>query len=289
MNIVAVVIWYNPEYIVLNNIKTYCRFFNKIFIIDNSDVNNSDLAKEIPNAEYYSCGTNLGIAKALNIGCSKAYKEGYNWCITMDQDSYFSENVVEKYIKLVEVYNKTNKQYGSFTPSLDLKPTNMYDLFIKLIKPIYKKFFSKSKEREVSFCITSGNIINLEVWKKLDGFDSDLFIDGVDIDFSIRLRKIGYKILQIRTINLHHSLGDFRFTFFRKDTHSDFRLYYMIRNSLYIQEKHPEEKEYFQNQIKKLYKDKCVFSFHRKKHLEIFQQAKNDSNVMIKKLKCNNI
>jgi hypothetical protein len=73
MKIVPVIVWYNPQKITgrgaIDNIKTYSSYFENIIIIDNSECNNKHLLEMIDNASYYPNYENLGIAKALNIGC----------------------------------------------------------------------------------------------------------------------------------------------------------------------------------------------------------------------------
>ena len=98
----AVIVWYKPQEMhsptASEAILTYASFFSKIYIIDNSDNDNSEIAKLIPNAIYIPNRSNLGIAAALNIGCAQALKDGFEWCMTMDQDSFFDTNEITRYI-----------------------------------------------------------------------------------------------------------------------------------------------------------------------------------------------
>ena len=60
---------------------------------------------------------NLGIATALNIGVKEGLRQGYNWILTMDQDSKCSKDIVEK---MFEVYNgieeKREKRHIKYFP-----------------------------------------------------------------------------------------------------------------------------------------------------------------------------
>lgn len=87
--------------------------------------------------------------------------------------------------------------------------------------------------------MTSGNIVNLEIFSKLKGFKDFLFIDGVDIEYCLNLKKNGYKIMRCNTIELTHDLGNiFYRNFLGKefmcDNHNYLRVYYMTRNYRYI-------------------------------------------------------
>lgn len=146
MKLCSITVWYNPDETCLSNILTYSSFVETCYIIDNSDNDNSQLTNSINNAVYLPNLDNLGIAKALNIGCSNAIKDGFEWCVTMDQDSSWSNEQFEKYLCIVS--SLTSDRCVSFVPNISV---------------------SKNSEEviKVNKDITSGNIIKLSVWKKL--------------------------------------------------------------------------------------------------------------------------
>jgi rhamnosyltransferase len=87
--------------------------------------------------------------------------------------------------------------------------------------------------------ITSGNLLNLEIWKTLDGFEQKLFIDEVDNDYCLKANLNGFKIIRFINIPLVHELGQNKeVTFFFKKytiiTHPPIRAYYIFRNNFYI-------------------------------------------------------
>ncbi|MBO6101265.1 MAG: glycosyltransferase, partial [Spirochaetaceae bacterium] len=77
-------------------------FFKHIYIVDNSDIDNRELSEKITNSIYISNGKNLGIAEALNIGCSAAYNEGFEYCMTMDQDSVWDVDNLRSYLDEID-------------------------------------------------------------------------------------------------------------------------------------------------------------------------------------------
>ena len=285
MNIAAVVVWYNPTSLSNKNtasqrIKTYSCFVDKVYIIDNSESDNSKLASEIINAEYYFSGKNLGIAAALNIGCKKALEAGYEWCITMDQDSYWDNNEFEIYIESIKkILNKNDTRIVSFSPRLKMPIKSMNDIFVNILRPIYYRYCKPPEYENLDRCITSGNIIKLITWQEISGFDERLFIDGVDFDFCFRLQEKGYKIVWVRTARMNHSIGDDKFRLFRHNNHNDFRLYYMIRNSLYLSKRFPN-KYYFALDFK-YYLNNCLFTYHPKNKYKLIKKAETDAKLLI--------
>jgi rhamnosyltransferase len=73
----------------------------------------------IDNVLYYPNYQNFGIAKALNIGCQKALDEGYEWVLTMDQDSFWSNpEELQRYIQFSEKLYLNNAKNISFSPGM---------------------------------------------------------------------------------------------------------------------------------------------------------------------------
>lgn len=109
MNLSATVILYNPQEIgisrVIKNIQSWSSYCKKIYIIDNSPYKTTDteiICNSIENSFYIYNGNKGGIAGAQNKACEQAVKDGFDWIMTMDQDSIFDSNDIKKYIQLVE-------------------------------------------------------------------------------------------------------------------------------------------------------------------------------------------
>ena len=219
MRLSAVTVWYNPDESCVKNILTYSFGVEKCYIIDNSDSDNSELSSKITNAVYLPNMANLGIAKALNIGCEKALTDGFEWCMTMDQDSSWESEQLQIYLGAVE--KKVSQKAVSFAPAVS------------------KHDFGKS-EIPVNKVITSGNVINLGVWNEVGRFYEPFFIDEVDNEFCYRVREHDYEILQIQSVHMNHHLGDERKHVLPLLCHSGVRLYYMVRNALFIKNMHPQ-------------------------------------------------
>ena len=80
MKICGVVVLYNPDDDINNKIKSYINIIDKLFVVDNSNQDNSNILKKNKKIEYIWNKGNVGIAKALNIAAEKAYSEKYK-CI----------------------------------------------------------------------------------------------------------------------------------------------------------------------------------------------------------------
>lgn len=230
MDISAGIVLFNPDIKRLKeNIDAVIVQCAHVYLVDNGSGNIDEvleLLKEYKKSKIsVICNAkNHGIAKALNQLASAAQKDGYEWLLTLDQDSVSPCNIIEEFEKYI-----TYQDIGILCPVI-------YD------RNKGEEIKAKKGSIEIDECITSGSLLNIKAWNKIGGFDENLFIDGVDFDICYRLKKNGYKILCIQSVVLLHELGHIeyhRFLFWRVlvKNHSAFRKYYIARNIIYIAKK----------------------------------------------------
>lgn len=225
--IIAGVVTYNPEIPLLQkNLSALLELVDQVILVDNCSVNLNDIKLVVEYVDRITLienHSNMGIACALNEIMEKAIDHGYSWVLTMDQDSIAPDNLISEYEKYLD------SSVGILCPII-------YDRNKKQKPMIYLG------THEIIECITSGSLVNVSAWQKVNGFDEKLFIDGVDFDFCERLRKAGYRILEVGTIILSHAIGNitmrkFLFWDVSVKNHSAFRKYYIARNTIYLAKK----------------------------------------------------
>lgn len=262
MKIDGVVVLYNPEMVVIDNIKRYYPLLNHLFVIDNSTEVNEEVVKvvkKLEKATYVSLNGNKGIAKALKEGLILANKDEADYCLTMDQDSLFP---LEKEDAILNYLNKDNSGYGIITLN----------------------FNSDTQEKglkDVDTWLTSGNFINMKNYQLINGFKEELFIDWVDFDLDEQFYKVSKKIGLIQEISLEHKIGEplirkFLWKKFPVDNHSPVRYYYLYRNAeiLYHQDKKFYKKLY--RGLKRDYLIQLVFGEDKKHKLSMIKRGKKD-------------
>jgi len=223
----GVVVLYNPDEKVIQNIKTYRDVVDTLFVIDNSDTANKDLGAELtntPKVNYIKMPHNMGIAAALNIACKKAIDNGFKWILTMDQDSSASTGMVEKLLAYTTDDN------------------------IAIISPYHANRYSPLPDTDEKFselisAMTSGNLLNLDLYRTIGPFAESLFIDFVDHDYCLCARRLGYKIIQVNDAILEHNLGNLRqhrffMTSLYSTNHPPIRKYYIFRNRAFMIQKY---------------------------------------------------
>lgn len=231
MKIGTVVVWYNPDENVMNNISTYIEESDHLYIIDNSDKDNSYLIKNI-DAQYVLLDRNRGIAYALNKGIEMAVKDSCDWILTMDQDSYFENNIIGIYKKFIKNNDCSN---------------------IGLLCPVYHTdrttIKSDASYKYLKYVMQSANLVNIKAYKEIGRYDEKLFIDVVDFDYCFRMRKCRYKIVQCSEAVLNHKPATTRVKKifgkeFKYGVASPLRYYYQVRNIKYVVHEYKSFKMY---------------------------------------------
>ncbi len=281
MEIASLVIWFNPTIKEVNNILTYNKYLERTYIIDNSDNDNSELASKINNVTYYPLLRNTGIAYALNRGFEKAIQDKVDWVMTMDQDSIWEDEQIKEYITWAKQIIEQNDRIVSLAPFAKIKNKSwagviFWPIVLKLTKPKGVKFVDK--------VICSSNIVSVNAWSKVNGFNEKMFIDEVDFEFCYKLRSENLLIVQNYDISFKHTIGGGKRTILPwTHNHSDFRLYYILRNKMYIIKKYPSfaKKYKYSKVLKAIIRDTCIFDINRKQHRLILEKAKKDCAEML--------
>lgn len=231
MKVAAVVILYHPEERVKENILSYSGFIDKIFILDNT--RNPDFHFNFSDSKflYLADHQNKGISERLNQAAELAIHAGFNWLLTMDQDSAFEEKNIKQYLNCLENFS-------------DRENVSMFGVnYSGIISEESNCTFIESLQ-----LITSGSILNLKIWKKLNGFDEQLFIDEVDFEYCLRSKKTGFKTIQFPAISIIHNLGKLvkgrslkNAKITARTIHAPKRIYYISRNFFYLQKKYRQD------------------------------------------------
>lgn len=230
----GVVVLFKPNDKMLENIDSYIGELDKLYVVDNTP--GADISSKFQNSKikYIPLKENKGIAYALNVGAKEAINNGADWLLTMDQDSIFEDGAVRDMKLFIEFYKEN--------PIMSNVIGKEYDK-VAIVSPFH--ITERSKLLQLTgidrplLVMTSGNFVKLDAYQEVDGFKDWLFIDCVDFDFCLNLRKHGYEIVQLNCARLQHPLGDiiekkFLNKYVYVDNHSAFRRYYITRNRHYI-------------------------------------------------------
>lgn len=202
MHICAGIITYNPTLTDVSTcLEALCNQVERVIIVDNASKNVKSLQEIVSkyaNVTFVKNSQNIGFAKALTQVFEWAKSQGFNWVLTLNDDSVVPSNMISEYKKILE-------NQGSLVNQKNAKIAIVCSLLKNRLDGTI--LHSKCHEDE---CITSGSLTSVEAWAKIGGFDEWLEIDGVDFDFSRRLVRAGWKIVECQNVIMEHQIGKAR-------------------------------------------------------------------------------
>lgn len=233
MKILAGIVAYKPDLNRLKeNINAIIHQVDKVLLFANGNdtyIQASSVKNHFDSIELVRSEQNEGIAYALESIMEYATQNSYDWVYTIDQDSVSQPGLIDEYKKYINL------------PKAGILTCNIVDRNFKQDNG----FPNGEKYREVEKCITAGSFMNATAYKHSDGYDSKMFIDGVDWDICYNLRRHGYKIYKINYNGVLQEVGHGKnVKLLWKDYitygESPLRNYYGTRNDVYLAKKYPE-------------------------------------------------
>ncbi|BBH27392.1 glycosyl transferase family 2 [Intestinibaculum porci] len=248
------------------NVDAIAKQVDRVLIIDNNSENFQDiqdLLSSILNVDYIINKENLGVATALKQAMDYAIKKNYSWVLTLDQDSVCYDGLIEEYKKF----------------------TNLPDVGILSCNIIDRNFSEKNdfnqheNYKEIEKCITSASFTNVKAYKDTDGYDTSMFIDGVDWDICYNFRSHGYKIYKINFDGVLHEVGHGRNVKLLGKEYivygeSPLRNYYSARNNIYLAKKYPEYVSFTRTILREIKFIILIILYENKKFAKVSNRLK---------------
>ena len=219
--VLTAIVTYKPVFKDVTNVISKLINESNILIVDNSpkkfDIHDLNTIEGITIIRNYNIG---GIAKALNLAIDFALSHNFDFLFTLDQDSEPKEGIVTGLL-------------GSITDKSAI-------ICPKIVNYNEDPYSEINTDEYLDYTITSGSLLNLEIIiNEHFRFFEKFFIDYVDFDFCLRIRKAGYSIIRNNKVELLHHLGDLKIkNILNKEikitNHSSSRYYYRTRNRVYM-------------------------------------------------------
>jgi rhamnosyltransferase len=230
--ICAVMVIYNPDSTLEENIRTLLNEIASLIVVDNCSEPSvrsriAALAATC-NFEVIWNRENIGLAAGLNTGIRSALaNEQYQWIATFDQDSRVSPGFgtamlaaqaacpFRDKVAMIAPHHLLSSEVGEETPHNGLQ------------------------FREITVALQSGSLFSRWALKDVGLFDEAFFIDYVDFEFCLRLRKQGFRLIEAIEAPIYHCVGtptrhNFLGIACTVFNHSPLRRYYAARNRLRV-------------------------------------------------------
>jgi rhamnosyltransferase len=243
MEMLILIVCYNGAKTILNTVYS-CLITAKpvsVLAVDNGSTDPTlTLLKSVQDNrfEVVSMGYNSGLGTAFNVGINAAHDRGAKWLYILDQDSVLAAGCLEKLFRTAQDLLKHIPSVSAISPTVrcrDFPEIIHYPLKWngkQLLPEIHETRGLISEAVQVDSPISSGTLYRVDALKTIGGFNESYFIDFVDHECHLRLRKAGFTLWWEKNAEMFHQLGAIqRMT----DSglwieHEPFRYYYMARN-----------------------------------------------------------
>ncbi len=182
--------------------------------------------KEIPNVTILPQTENTGFAKGMNIGGDWAIEHGCDYITYHNADGFFAANALEPLIETAE-----QEGVGIVQSLIALHPdTHLVNTDGNSFHFLGFGYCDKYKEkissidtnvRDIAYASGAAFLISAKLIKTYGGWDEDFFLYHEDLEWSLRLKFAGYRVvIEPRSIFFH------KYQFKRSIT----KFYWMERN-----------------------------------------------------------
>ncbi len=227
---------------------TYLNY--EIIVVDNASSDGSDdiLKVRYPNIVLLENTVNLGFAGGNNIGINYALEHGTDYVLILNSDTVVDKQLVGEMISVAS----QDKQIGMVTCKMlyydeperlwyaggEINKLTLWSRHIGHYKIDSQRY---SNIREISFVTGCCMLVRRSLIEKIGMFDEIFFTYSEDVDWSLRARKAGFKLMYVPTSKLWHKVGGI----IRKNTRtgvegssSPYQYYQTTRNHFLILRKH---------------------------------------------------
>lgn len=245
-SIAVVTVAFNGEKLLachLNALLAQTRPLDEIIVVNNGsrDHTSQFVRSNFPMVTVIDLLTNTGTGGGLSAGLSyAALQKRHDWVWMLDQDSVPEAHSLERLLGGLLALGSSEQTTAILAPlcvNSELK-ISYHGLLWQNGWRLLPPDAAHNPTLFVDATITSGSLIRREAVEGVGLPRADFFIDFVDLEYCLRLRHLGYKIVIVRDSVLEHTIGSPRKLKILGHSaiwadHAPWRHYYMARNEVF--------------------------------------------------------
>lgn len=242
----TVIVPYNPDEGFSERLAAHAREAGPVIVADNSTERDKielvrRAASVVPDCEVLPQKGNPGLGVAQNAGIRRALELGAEWVMLLDDDSSMVPGMARTMFDALDRYPDPHR-VGLLAPRVVDEHSRLESKVIvsRGRFDVRRIMFDDAPWIDTALtAIASGSLIRAEALRECGLMREDFFIDGIDIEYCLRLRRNGWRLLMVRDACLHHRLGAktthaLAGATFVASNHSALRRYTIMRNRVNI-------------------------------------------------------
>jgi len=242
----AIVVTYNPDITALLKLLGQLNKETDFVVIDNGSPGIDRVSESI--MVYKRClqlmrlESNVGLARALNIGIDLAREAGSEYVFPFDQESSVCDLFISRMITAHKDASRfSEKGIAAVGPRI-INPQTLrqtpFKLFNRFLLRTDRPFAGSPNHFIADFLITSGTLLVLKSLDVIGDMKESYFIDNVDLEWCFRAKSLGYDLIGTNQAVLYHAIGERSMSPLVRAgimaQHNPSRTYYSSRNRTHL-------------------------------------------------------
>ncbi|MDH4459939.1 MAG: hypothetical protein QE277_00840 [Flectobacillus sp.] len=212
-NLIVVIVLYNLDILesetyktLLSNAHNMKELKYVLFIYDNSSKASQNALYDSNSIYYIHDSSNPGVGKAYNSAANLGMKLNKKWILLLDQDTSFPLGALDRYAATVATF----PQIDLFCPILKTDRGNIFSPSIyKFQRGFQMRNICIGENRlEKISPVNSGLLINLKLFRDVDGYNEQIPLDFSDFFFIEKVRKMIDRFVVLNIVCIHSISND---------------------------------------------------------------------------------
>jgi rhamnosyltransferase len=226
----------------LDALRQQTQQLDEIVVVNNASTDDTLklLARSYPESTILNLPENIGVGGGFAAGLAYAAEKNYDWIWLFDQDSIPRQDTLEMLLERMRRLGEEAETVAIFAPTC-VNPETGARYPGLIWKNGLRAPDADTLSQPWSFVdtvISSGSLLRREAVERVGSPRQDFFMDFVDHEYCLRLRRDGFRIVVVGNSILDHAIGSPRrvniLGWSRPFTeHVPWREYYMTRNEVF--------------------------------------------------------
>src|SRR6185369_649856 len=233
----ACIVCYEPEPAYLRELVGLLESeVHQVVVVDNSPGMPSLTLTGLGRSLYLPMSSNAGTAAAMNEAWRLALAAGARFLVSFDQDSRPGQGLVQCLLAAFHAPSPSGRPVAAAGPVWNDRAGRP----MRLLQPVgFRRRHVAAPAAglvEVDHLISSGCLISAAAYREVGPFDERLFLDYVDIEWSLRARALGYATVVAAGCEMTHAIGERMLPVAGRQLaiHKPQRTYLQLRNHLLL-------------------------------------------------------
>jgi rhamnosyltransferase len=227
----------------LRALSAQSRVIDEMIVVDNASTDGTatSVLHDFPSITLVPMRENVGVGGGYAAGLEYALRKGHHWFWLFDQDSVPAANALEELLGALRTLHEAGSSIGILA-CLPVDPQTGREYPGEVWRNRLVVVGPQQAKQEVYFVdsvVSSGSLVCRRAVEAGGLPRRDFFMDFVDHEYNLRLRRLGYQVAVVRKSLLYHRLG--RPALVKRwlarprlrNYQPDWRHYYMSRNETY--------------------------------------------------------